>query len=108
MREEQLYFEELREKITAGDMTLAAGKMMSSPAIVYQEKVFCFLNRKFKMVFKLGKGFDLDQLPHPAAEFSPFKNKKPLSGWYEVDFECANHWEALAHQSLRQLKSELA
>ena len=56
MREEQLCFEELREKIIAGDPTLAAGKMMSSPAIVYQEKVFCFLNRKFKMVFKLGKG----------------------------------------------------
>ncbi len=107
MREEQLRFEELRDQLTAKDQSLAAGRMMSSPAIIHQDKVFCFLSRKYKMVFKLGKGYDLNQLPHPASEFSPFKSKKPLSGWYEVDFAYSNYWPTLASKALLQLKSEL-
>ncbi|MEQ8713585.1 MAG: hypothetical protein RIC80_11250 [Cyclobacteriaceae bacterium] len=107
MREEQLHFEELRQAMIDRDPTLAVDKMMSSPAVVYQDKVFCFLNRKFNMVFKLGKGFDSSTLNFPTEEFSPFKSKKPLSGWFEVDFVYAREWPQLADQALTQLKSEL-
>ncbi|MEQ9301039.1 MAG: hypothetical protein RIF33_20865 [Cyclobacteriaceae bacterium] len=108
MREELLEFEEIRQAMISMDSSLAAGKMMSSPAIVYQDKVFCFLSRKYKMVFKLGKGFDITTLNFPTEEFSPFKNKKPLSGWFEVDFTYSDRWPKLAQQALTQLKSELS
>ncbi|MEM9364232.1 MAG: hypothetical protein AAGA43_16440 [Bacteroidota bacterium] len=76
------------------------GKMMSSPAILFNKKVFAFFSRKNKMVFKLGTTLPLNS-DVELFEFNPFKNKGPLTGWYEVDYSDYASWEELAELALR-------
>ncbi len=52
------------------------------------------------MVFKLGKDYPIHELDLELLEFSPFKTKKPLSGWYEVDFDHQDKWEDLSTLAL--------
>jgi len=80
------------------------GKMMSSPAIHFNSKVFAFFSRKNKMVFRLGKNYPEGLIDVELVEFSPFKTKKPLSGWYEVHFDDHKQWERLAAQALELIK----
>lgn len=80
--------------------------MMSSPAIHWNGKVFAFFSRKKKMVFKLGKNFDITGSSEPLSEFNPFKNKGPLSGWYELDFEHHEKWAQFTELALHQMKSK--
>ncbi len=80
------------------------GNMMRSPAIHYAGKVFAFFSRKHKMVFKLGTDHSFNVLNVPLSEFNPFKNKKPLTGWYELDFEHHEKWELLAQAALEKIK----
>lgn len=58
------------------------------------------------MVFKLGKGYPIDKIDFEIKEFSPFKNKRPLTGWYEVDHTFHNKWEVLAMKALRLVQEE--
>ncbi|WP_343486932.1 hypothetical protein [Allomuricauda sp. d1] len=78
--------------------------MMSSPAIHYNGKVFAFFSTKQKMVFKFGKDYPLETLSVELQEFSPFKTKRPLSGWYEASFTNKKDWETLAELSLKLAK----
>lgn len=98
-------FKEVRELFCLKHPEVTEGKMMSSPAIHYKNKVFAFFSRKEKMVFKLGKGYPLKEQDFELSEFNPFKTKKPLAGWYEVDFEHHEKWEKLAHKALELIKS---
>ncbi|AWX44570.1 hypothetical protein HME9304_01573 [Flagellimonas maritima] len=93
-------FKEIRNHLCSKHLHVTEGKMMSSPAIHYNNKVFAFFSRKHKMVFKLGKHFKVDQINVELREFNPFKNKGPLSGWYEVDFAEKEAWEELAELAL--------
>ena len=92
-------FDEIRQKLCLQFAEVTEGKMMSSPAIHFNGKVFAFLSKKNKMVFKLGKnttapsGVEL-------LEFNPFKNKGPLTGWYEVDYSHCTSWEELTRLAL--------
>lgn len=81
--------------------------MMSSEAIHYHNKVFAFFSRKKKMVFKLGKEFPSDSITVKLSEFNPFKNKKPLSGWYELGFEHHHSWAKLTELALNEAKKKL-
>ncbi|TAI47515.1 hypothetical protein [Flagellimonas allohymeniacidonis] len=99
-------FEEIRKFYCRNHPEVTQGKMMSSPAIHYKNKVFAFLSRKNNMVFKLGKGFDLNSIKVELGEFSPFKTKKPLSGWYELGFEHRENWMPLTELALNHIKSE--
>ncbi|NAS10946.1 hypothetical protein [Poritiphilus flavus] len=99
-------FESLRNKFCERYEGVTHGKMMSSPAIHYKGKVFAFFSRKKKMVFKLGEvDHQLNQLADLKV-FSPFKNKKPLTGWYESDYKDHKSWETLALQALEHLKGK--
>ena len=100
MTKERKLFEEIRNTLISDFPKVKAGKMMSSEAIHFDDKVFAFISRKDKMVFKLGKDFDVRQFDYPVTPFSPFKTKAPLSGWYEADFEYRHRWEEMAHLSL--------
>lgn len=97
-------FKEIRELFCLKHPEVTEGKMMSSPAIHYKNKVFAFLSKKDKMVFKLGKGYPLERHNFELSEFNPFKTKKPLAGWYEVDFEYHEKWEELSKIALNQIK----
>ncbi|MGX1928105.1 hypothetical protein [Flagellimonas sp. 2504JD4-2] len=98
-------FMEIREQFCLKYPEVTEGKMMSSPAIHYKSKVFAFFSRKHKMVFKLGKEYPLDELGVEVSEFNPFKNKKPLSGWYEVHYDFHDKWEMLTSTALEQISS---
>ncbi len=80
--------------------------MMSSPAIHYKNKVFAFFSKKHKMVFKLGKDFPLETLDVELSEFSPFKTKRALGGWYEANFEDQEHWEDLTYLALNLIQKQ--
>lgn len=98
-------FIEIREFFCLKYPEVSEGKMMSSPAIHYKNKVFAFFSRPNKMVFKLGKGFPEDSYHTGLEQFSPFKSKKPLTGWYEADFEGTEIWKELANISLLKIKA---
>ncbi|WP_420320971.1 hypothetical protein [Flagellimonas sp.] len=97
-------FMEIREMFCQKYPEVTEGKMMSSPAIHYNRKVFAFFSRKQKMVFKFGKDYPLERLKVEVMEFNPFKKKKPLAGWYEVDFANNDKWEVLALKALELAK----
>ena len=83
------------------------GRMMHSPAIHFKGKVFAFFSREENMVFKLGKDYPFDQLEMKLPEFSPFKSKKPLTGWYEAGIEHIAFWKELSYIALRLAKEKL-
>ncbi|WP_299533757.1 hypothetical protein [Ulvibacterium sp.] len=99
-------FEEIRTQVCARYADVTEGKMMRSPAIHYKKKVFAFLSRKNKMVFKFGKDYPIHRLDVQMQEFSPFKTKKPLKGWYEVDFDKNQKWENLTEIALQLIKEK--
>lgn len=104
---EEALFNEIRFQICQNNNKVIAGKMMSSEAIVYKDKVFAFFSRKKKMVFKLGKEFDIASLDIEIKVFNPFKKRGPLNGWYEVPFAAKEHWEPLTQQAFNLIKTEI-
>ncbi len=101
-------FEAIQEQLCYGHEHVTQGKMMSSPAIHYQGKVFAFYSRKGAMVFKLGKGYPVETLKVSTAIFSPFKSKKPLSGWYEVPLEDSTYWPDMCELALSIAKGTIS
>ena len=98
-------FDEIRQKLCLQYPQVTEGKMMSSPAIHFNKKVFAFFSKKNKMVFKLGT--DLPSISGvELVEFNPFKNKGPLTGWYEVDYMNCAVWEELAELALLLAKKK--
>ncbi|RDY59851.1 hypothetical protein [Flagellimonas nanhaiensis] len=103
---EQMEYEkflEIRSTMCIKHEFVTEGKMMSSPAIHYKGKVFAFYSRTNNMVFRLGKEYPVDKLDMEMTEFSPFKSKKPLSGWYEVGFGQHHHWDNLTQVALTEI-----
>ena len=99
-------FQDIRNQYCLRYEKVTQGKMMSSPAIHYEGKVFAFFSRKKRMVFKLGKNYPWETLSYPLAEFSPFKTKGPLKGWYELAFTSKNSWEEMTQLALEIIKNE--
>ncbi len=99
------YFEEIRTSFCEMDEAITKGKMMRSDALHYKGKVFAFFSTKGHMVFKLGKDFDISAHPLPLAVFSPFKSKKPLSGWFQLSFDDKNEWHSLTKKALQHIQS---
>ncbi|MFS4466287.1 hypothetical protein [Maribacter sp. 2210JD10-5] len=100
-------FETIRKFLCTSERNITEGKMMRSPAIHYKNKVFAFFSTKDRMVFKLGKVLDLSQYNFEILVFNPFKNKGPLTGWYEVDYINNDYWEQLAQKALEQIQKEV-
>lgn len=98
-------FKNIRDLFCKVHEGVGEGKMMSSPAIHYRNKVFAFFSRNNKMVFKLGKAYPIDNLHIEIQEFNPFKNKGPLSGWYEAGYESHQNWEELTLKALEVITS---
>lgn len=98
-------YEQIRDSFCKLDSDVIEGKMMSSPAIHYKNKVFAFFSRKNKMVFKLGKSYPLHEMDFEINAFNPFKNKGPLAGWYEVGYQHGDKWEALCNEALEMMRT---
>lgn len=99
-------FIDIRNTFCETDQEVTEGKMMSSPAIHYKNKVFAFFSRRNTMVFKLGKNYPVHELDVALNEFNPFKKKGSLPGWYEVKYTEHHKWPALTTKALELIKSE--
>lgn len=85
------------------DITL--GKMMSSPGIQYQDKVFAFYYAG-KMVFKLGRDFQPEALGiRQYSLLAPFKTKPPMVDWFEIPATEQHRWEELARYALQRISA---
>ena len=83
---------------------VAPGKMMSSPALQYQGKVFAFLHQE-AMTFKLGKKFDPEAFGlREWSYLSPFKNKPPMQGWIVVNEIEKEQWPYLTSLAYEFIK----
>ncbi|MFY0598533.1 MAG: hypothetical protein JXR03_02600 [Cyclobacteriaceae bacterium] len=104
MSKEREHFEKIRNKFCSEEQGVKVGKMMSSDAILLGDKVFAFLSKKDKMVFKLGKNYDIREFDFEVSPFNPFKKKGPLAGWFEVPYQHFDRWESLTQLSLEIMK----
>lgn len=72
------------------------GKMMSSPGIKVNDKVFAFFH-KDEMGFRLGKQFEPEAYGvHKYHLLSPFKTKPPLKAWFILPKEEIENWQEFA------------
>ncbi len=99
-------FANVREGFCLKYPEVTEGTMMGSPAIHYKNKVFAFYSRNDKMVFRLGKDYPKNNSGEVLSEFNPFRNKGPLTGWFESGFEQRENWESLAEMALTQIQME--
>lgn len=105
MEKEEMRFQAITEKLSSVNDGVTPGKMMSSPAICYQKKVFAFYHKQ-EMVFKLGKDFDPVNVGIQNFKFlNPFKNKPPMTAWFCIDADEQEKWEMLAELALEKAKS---
>lgn len=82
------------------------GKMMSSPSLKYNAKVFTFLHKE-KMVFKLESSKILDDMGITYELLNPFKTKPPLKGWFVIEAVFLEHWEMLSKEALELIKLKM-
>jgi hypothetical protein len=106
VNDEEQRFSAITERLTQEYNDITLGKMMSSPAIQYQGKVFAFFYSK-KMVFKLGRDFQPESLDiHEYSLLAPFKTKPPMVDWFEIPATEQQRWEELARYALQHLKDD--
>jgi hypothetical protein len=99
----QLQFQAIAEKLAAESQAITVGKMMSSPGIRYDNKVFAFFYKE-GMVFRFGRGFDPATMGiHDYQLLSPFKTRPPLLDWFEISSAYMQQWEALARVALQRM-----
>ena len=90
-------FETIANQLITDHDSVTMGKMMSSPAVMYQEKVFAFFHNQM-MTFKLGETFrpeDMDITDYHL--LAPFKTRPPMRAWFSIPYAEHQHWETLAN-----------
>ena len=93
-------FEELADQLSAVHADVERGKMMSSPGIKCNGKVFAFFYAD-SMCFRLGKGFDAEAFGIQTIRWlSPFKNKPPMKAWFIIEVGESDLWPRLAEEAL--------
>lgn len=99
---EQLFF-----YLKSEEPLIEMGKMMSCNGLTYKGKVFCFEYNN-QMVFKLGKGYDIEALGITEYEYlNPFKNKGPMLAWFIIEAIYEVKYEQLARLALNDMKANL-
>jgi hypothetical protein len=103
---EEQRFRSLAALLVSENSAITVGKMMSSPALQYQGKVFAFYYGK-KMVFRLGRDFqpELFDIKHYRL-LAPFKTKPPMVDWFEIPFDDQHRWEELSRYALQRLREQ--
>lgn len=107
MDKEEIFFIKISENLVKNHKDVKLGKMMSSPGIKFQDKVFAFYYNH-EMVFRLGVNADPKELGIKKFHLlNPFKNKAPMKNWFVVPFSESVKWECLAKYALKELSNEL-
>ncbi len=100
MSETKLVFDQIVEDMLANEAVVVSGKMMSSPGLKYNGKVFAFYHQN-TMGFRLGKAFDPEAFGSTTARFlNPFKNKPPMRAWFIIEDAETELWRPLAYKAL--------
>ena len=100
MSQPEALFESISQKLSSKFPEVSIGKMMSSPGLKFQDKVFAFYHNN-SMGFRLGPTFEPNNFGLKEAKpLSPFKTKPPLKGWFVIDFYEHDSWELLAEKAL--------
>lgn len=100
------HFRTISERLAHENSAISLGRMMSSPAIQYQGKVFAFYYAG-KMVFKLGRDFQPELLEiHQYSVLAPFKTKPPMVDWFEIPATEKARWEELARHALQRISAD--
>ncbi|NNE27285.1 MAG: hypothetical protein HKN09_10615 [Saprospiraceae bacterium] len=98
-------FHTIAQAFVAQHEGVILAKMMSSPGLKFNDKVFAFYH-KDKMGFRLGTQFNLEANGIANAEpLSPFKTKPPLKGWFMIDVVEADLWPLLTEEALKFTQS---
>ncbi|MEQ9365100.1 MAG: hypothetical protein RIF32_12690 [Leptospirales bacterium] len=99
-------FQKILATLSGTERNVQAGRMMSSPGIVRNGKVFAFFWND-EMVFRLGKGFDPSSLNVAEWRYlNPFKGKPPMKGWFVVPPTELKRWDNLARAALDAMRRE--
>lgn len=99
----KIEFERIRTLLSTQE-GVAPGKMMSSEAIRYNDKVFAFFHNEM-MTFKLGTRFDpADMGIDEWLPLGPFKTKPPLKGWFMIPEKHKDKWPQLAEMALLKMR----
>lgn len=92
-------------KLHCDKQGVTAGKMMTAPALKYDNKVYAFFWED-EMTFKLGKDYDIQAHGVNEIRFlSPFKQKPPMTAWYIVGNDQMALWQELLDRALSLAKS---
>jgi len=69
--------------LLATELGVYEGRMMSSPALKFGDKVFAFYSAKFGMGFRLGRDFDFSSLQRMSGRYChPLIPSRPCAiGW---------------------------
>lgn len=103
---EEYRFRTIAERLMLEKSDIALGRMMSSPALQYQGKVFAFFYNN-KMVFKLGRDFQPESLGiREYSLLTPFKTRPPMVDWFEIPSTEQERWEELAKYALQQMAGD--
>jgi hypothetical protein len=78
MNKEEKFFNSIVSSYLKKDKKISSGKMMSSPALKFNSKVFAFFYEN-QMCFRLGEEFDPKSFGVKKVKLlNPFKTKGPL------------------------------
>jgi hypothetical protein len=104
MSETETIFRVIADELIAAHDAVTLGRMMSSPAITRNNKVFAFYHAD-AMVFKLGEDFEPKSAGISSYELlSPFKNKPPMRAWFRIPDQ--SKWTMLAEEALNRMVTE--
>ena len=99
-------FNKLVDQFTSEYENVTFGKMMSSPAIKYNGKVFAFFYNG-QMTYKLGEEFNPASMGLTNVDIlNPFKRKGPLKGWFVVGYNDNKKWEELTNLALSKISGK--
>ncbi len=104
--EEEHCFRSIAALLASENSAITLGKMMSSPALHYQGKVFAFFDGK-QMVFRLGRDFQPESfyIRHSRV-LAPFKTKPPMVDWFEIPSADQHRREELSRYALQLLREQ--
>jgi hypothetical protein len=98
-------FNFIAAKFTALDSKITLGKMMSSPGLKFEDKVFAFYHKE-TMGFRFGPNFNPEKIGiNNTLPLSPFKNKPPLKGWFIIEKYESDTWDMLTEIALEFTKT---
>jgi len=105
MSEEERLFSAIVNRLCMTSSEIKPRKMMRSPAVAYNGKVFAFLSKEKYLVCKFG-AIDTDIYPFKIEKFNPFQDKRKFSGWYQIPFSDNDYWIILAKMALKIMKNK--